>query len=411
MTSKKQRAVVNKPALPVRLFGPMLVLLFVLPVISWVLASKVKETPDQGGYISPGKSGPWGQLEYVRIAIELPDHYIDVENLETNDWFFIGQSKAEALALLQSKGFTETQLKEVDASEWETHPEGSRVFISDDLVWGLDGKVRANLYNFLAQFQENVDQYNAFAYRPERIEERLVYSGLSAASIKMFKDLLYPQKSVLRFSDVDIALRKISDRKERLRFVKTVSRRSSLLVKLHVTPETDIDQLLKYWGGGGRAKDLRPLLESLARVPGGCKIDIAHLLPPFVRQRLYTYPSPASESEFGRQDCHWTSINFWNDSAGPGYESPEAAASVIEANYFRVGSELSRAQLGDIVFLQNPQGDLIHSAVYIAEDVVFTKNGSGANQPWIYMKWEDMLPFYDSPNETPKIHVYRRKVS
>ncbi|MBA4147831.1 MAG: hypothetical protein H0X66_06915 [Verrucomicrobia bacterium] len=409
MPPKKQRAENNKPALRARLFGPMLVLLLVLPIVSWMVASKVKERTDDARFVSYGKPGPWGNMEYVRIAIELPDHYIDVENLDPNDWFFKGQSKKEALGILKQCGLTETQLRAVEASEWENVPAGSRVFLSDDLVWNLKGDSRAKLYSFLGQHEENVDQYNAFVYRPDRVEERLAYSGLNSVSISMFKQLLYPQESLLRFADVDIVLRKINDREERMRFVKTVSRRSSLLVKLSVTPETDVEGLLNYWGGGGRAKDLRPLLESLARVPGGCKIDIAHLLPPFVRQRLYTYPLPDSEAHFGRQDCHWTSLNFWNDNAGRGFDSPEAAASAVEAGYFHVADALEDAQLGDIIFLQSQDGNLIHSAVFIADDVVFTKNGSGPNQPWIYMKMEDMLPFYDSPNETPRLLIYRRK--
>ncbi|MFN7139466.1 MAG: hypothetical protein ACK4UN_09015, partial [Limisphaerales bacterium] len=82
---------------------------------------------------------------------------------------------------------------------------------------------------------------------------------------------------------------------------------------------------------------------------------------------------------------------------------------VVQREYFLVGEGLEQAAFGDILFLQNSDGILIHSAVYIADDIVFTKNGAGYNQPWIYMKMEDMMPFYDSPVDSPRVVVYRRK--
>lgn len=52
---------------------------------------------------------------------------------------------------------------------------------------------------------------------------------------------------------------------ERVHLLKTLSRQSTLLMKLLVGPETDVGALERYWGKVGRAKDLRPLLESLKR--------------------------------------------------------------------------------------------------------------------------------------------------
>ena len=83
--------------------------------------------------------------------------------------------------------------------------------------------------------------------------------------------------------------------------------------------------------------------------------------------------------------------------------------AAIEAEYSPVSEKLADADFGDVIFLQNESGALVHSAVYIADDIVFTKNGSGLNQPWIYMKMEDMLPFYRAPNEQIRFLIYRRK--
>jgi hypothetical protein len=167
--------------------------------------------------------------------------------------------------------------------------------------------------------------------------------------------------------------------------------------------------MLEYWAAGGRAKDLRPLLESLARVPEGCKIDIAHLLPPFARQRIYTYPQPADDTGTAKEDCHWTSVNFFNNRPTPVFFNPEETARFMKANYSEIGSGTKSAQFGDVICLVTSQDIVVHSAVYIADDILFSKNGAGLNQPWIYVKLEDMLPHYMISNETLKVVTYRRK--
>ena len=61
------------------------------------------------------------------------------------------------------------------------------------------------------------------------------------------------------------------------------------------------------------------------------------------------------------------------------------------------------------MLLGDPNGDVIHSCVYIADNIVFTKNGSASSSPWILMDLEDVIAFYSS--EKPlDIQRYRRKV-
>ena len=63
-----------------------------------------------------------------------------------------------------------------------------------------------------------------------------------------------------------------------------------------------------------------------------------------------------------------------------------------------------------MVLILNGQGNAIHSAVYIAEDIVFTKNGNNFSQPWMLMRLKDLLARYttDAP---PKMLVYRNRNS
>ena len=68
--------------------------------------------------------------------------------------------------------------------------------------------------------------------------------------------------------------------------------------------------------------------------------------------------------------------------------------------------------MGDVMFLATPNDAVIHAAVYIADDIVFTKNGESYTQPWILMHMEDMMDTYavKHPHSGPlKTLVYRRK--
>jgi hypothetical protein len=63
---------------------------------------------------------------------------------------------------------------------------------------------------------------------------------------------------------------------------------------------------------------------------------------------------------------------------------------------------------GDLITVINSQGDALHIAVYIAEDIVFTKNGMNVLQPWVMMRMDDMMSYFPSP-EPLRIAIFRKK--
>ncbi len=70
------------------------------------------------------------------------------------------------------------------------------------------------------------------------------------------------------------------------------------------------------------------------------------------------------------------------------------------------------SQLGDLVFLSGDDNQAIHAAVYIADDIVFTKNGFHFTQPWILMHLKDMVETYAARQPTDKqlkVLYYRKK--
>jgi hypothetical protein len=183
----------------------------------------------------------------------------------------------------------------------------------------------------------------------------------------------------------------------------------TLLVKLKIKPDSNIDQLVGYWDFDGRRKDMRTLFESLARVPGGCSVDLSHLLTTFARKRIYTFPPASNDPLEARRDCHWTALNFFNDPPDDRFCDPETVRQTLDREYEKVTSEW---RLGDVLVLFHPGGATLHSAVYLADDLVFTKNGGANTQPWIYMRMQDMLDYYAAcspPDDPPQIVALRRK--
>src|SRR5207248_590158 len=126
----------------------------------------------------------------------------------------------------------------------------------------------------------------------------------------------------------------------------------TFLMRLRITPETDIDALVRYWGRGGRGEELRPLLESMAQIPGGASVNISYLLPPFARVRLYTYARP-TDATAGRQNCFWTALNFFNEDPDQRFVDADFAQRVLATDYEQV---FGPAEFGDVISVRDPSG-------------------------------------------------------
>ncbi|MDB6027243.1 MAG: hypothetical protein JWM68_3466 [Verrucomicrobiales bacterium] len=352
--------------------------------------------------------GPWGDLEYVRITLEPPDHYAleSLDYVKGTHWFFKDHSRERLTNYFKSLTMEPSQMDSLLRAEWRQTTNGIWVTPGEDLVLRMDKDVRTKLYALLASFDENGFCHTPFVFRSEMLTERFSHSGLSEKTIDAVKSLMYPKGSLVAFSDIAAVMSMIHDPQEKIHLVKVLSRKSTLMLRLKLTEKSDVPHLLEYWGAGGRAKDLKPLLESLTRVDGGWEIDVAHLLPPFARKRLYTYPSPAKNQTGPSDNCHWTSFNFFSDPTDDRFRDSRQVQKAIDEDYDVVTGD---KHFGDVVLLMDSANSILHSAVHIADDIVFTKTGGRENQPWILMKTDDMLPLYASANQSLKMVVCRKK--
>ncbi|HEX5218470.1 MAG TPA: hypothetical protein VFZ59_02795 [Verrucomicrobiae bacterium] len=354
------------------------------------------------------KPGPWGDLICQRSIIEVPVEYLGLRSWENEpvQWFFRGSSPE---ALKQFLGSLELSSQEKDdltnPSRWQVNAEGIFVSPSLETVLSLKTTARNQLYLELGRFEENVMQNQPFHWPVSEAKDLFASTRVRAASIAVFEKLSYVRGKYLLFSDWKALLSALPDANERNAVAQALMRRFAVFAQLRVTPGSDVEALVRYWGAGGHEKDIRPILEAAARLPQGANVSLGSLLPPPVRARVYTFPFSAPEE---RLNCHWTTFNFFN-------ETPEPPAGTrywrdkLKTDYVAVTDS---PRYGDVLVLLKPDHSIVHSCIFVADDIVYTKNGGSPFAPWQLSTLADVMDFYSwdlASNTALKPLWYRKR--
>lgn len=149
---------------------------------------------------------------------------------------------------------------------------------------------------------------------------------------------------------------------------------------------------------------MRPFLESLAKVPQGLSTSVSFFFPTFARMRLYSYPDMSNPELAHRKNCFYTALNFFNETPDYNFLNGDAVIKALRSDYNVVKTNFV---FGDVMVFGDSR-QLIHACVYIADDVVFTKNGANYLAPWVLMKRADMLREFDEYHSLT-MTVYRKK--
>jgi hypothetical protein len=352
--------------------------------------------------------GPWGVLEMERMIIDLPsslnDYDFDPEPYRK--WVFKDTTVSGVRNVLLMAGVAG---KDVDAIlKTASENAGARqitVRPPDDIVRGFPTAVRAALYRELSHDPENIAQAEPFRFRGDTIEEWFVDSDIPAKTIDVMRPLIYKRGNYLLFSDPQLVLPRMASRYERLKLFGILHRTSTLRLTLRARSEQEEASIVDYWGYPDRRNEIEPLLTAVATKSDG--MSIMSFLPVFARTHLYTYVSLAQANDGLKRDCHWASFNFFNDPPDNRFAVKGNISSILPAEYDPVKGP---TRLGDIILFFN--GDLlIHSCVYIADDVVFTKNGGGTGVPFIIEKLDDVVSYYQEQWGSVRVAFCRKKTN
>jgi hypothetical protein len=344
-------------------------------------------------------------LEYFRITLELPDEYVPYDLVGGQvRWLFKGSLRHKAEELLVSLGLSQQQRQLLANAAWEETPLGAVLNPPRELILQMSPATRAALYSYLGQFPENLAQAQAFRFRTDKRDEWLGQSNLSTSTMALVESLFYQLGGTTLFADAETVLPFLGDASERRALYKMLARKSALLVRLRLPAASEVAAWAGYWSIGGRAKDIEPLLLSLSRNPQGGTIDIMHLLPRHARARINTYPVPTDSGLLTPWDCHWSSLNFFRNSPDDSFATTAGATREIQEHYSPV---LANPKLGDLLLFFDDRGGTFHSCVYVADEIVFTKNGPSAMAPWVLMTLPDVLAAYENGHPI-QVRVYRR---
>lgn len=367
--------------------------------------------PAAGAAPLKAHEGPWGKLLRVPIVIAPPVEFIEelssrAELSQPSEWHFPRITAADLPAFLGRMGFSpETAKAVLDRAQPDPEAGGLRVIPDDDLVTRMTPDLRAKLYRYLMPNDVNLDQVNALRYCAAEVSEWLGPGGFSATVLDRIRSLSFRNGQFLFLCDRNLALRAAAGEKERARLLQALYRQSTFILRLRLDSTSNLDEIIEYWGSRGRKKDIRPLLESIAKAEGGGTIDVVHLLAPFARRRIFTYPGTADDNLTRSHDCHWTSLNFFAETPDDRFLETRLVTAEIQNNYYQV---FANPRYGDLVLFSDAAGNVYHSAVYIADDILFTKNGAKPSRPWLFMDIQQLRDYYPRPGET-EVRFFRRK--
>jgi len=355
--------------------------------------------------------GSWGNLQSWTIRLEQPQEYAVFESLENKrtTWHFGTLSPDQVVTLLTQCGISPEAAGAIIKKFRLPSQPGVVLQPDEETLFSLSPDVRSRLYRELAKDESN--RFQANPYLIPKGDPWIIFNdhhSSDAEAVRLMKKLCYQRNGFTYFSDPEVVFARLKTPEAQRDFKQSLTGENVVLARLLIRKDEDIDKAINYWAlsmPGVAIKDVRPMFEAEKSLPDGGSISLLYLLPPLARQKLYTSPLPPEVSGQKMPDCHWTALNFFNANPDPRMADNDFASKYIQENYYQIAQP---GIGGDLVLLLNDNNRVIHSSVYIASDLVFTKNGINYAQPWVLMHEKDMVAHF-SALDPVKVAYFRRK--
>jgi hypothetical protein len=389
-----------------RLFGVLIVTLAFLGTTpsAW---SGSGVAQDALGGLHHCKAGPWGELDYYYAYLEMPDGLVGLVRPPnaSPQWSFPGATVAGLQSLFHSARLPDSIQQHLLDSAHQVRGDNVLTVLptAADLL-AMTPQQRTTIYAELAKSDLNPSYAFPIFITSGDPDSWFAHSRLRPALRDAVKRMTYLRGEVLCFSDVEVLVGMAESEKEVHDVLRALSRTRSVVLRLHVTPQSDLEAIVRYWSGNHRNKDIEPIILSAAETQESQPLDCIHLLPPLARRYLYSYPSTDLSLSGAMPNCHWTALNFFNTT--PQSLPIDGQLDIHHAmrNYAEVTPPYG---FGDVLMLQTPAGFVLHSCVYIVDDIVYTKNGGSLTCPWLLMTLEDVRRLYQGLYSTePHLHVH-----
>lgn len=386
------------------------------PVLVGQLSNGAPATPEpstksKSERLVVSEPGPWGQIAYYPVFLEAPSFLIEKFPLPNSRprWAFPASRVAEMQDIFKTAALDPAFVQTLfDPSSLVTQGEWTYLFPPLPLLEAMTSLQREIVYAELRKYSVNEFHFEPVLIASGDVDEWFHSSQLRPELIAKIKALSYHRGDALAFSDLPALMNYVKGESEGREMLKAFTRTRSLIARLMVNEKSDIPAIINYWTTGLnlRRKDVEPLLHSVIDTDGIDSIDVVHMLPALPRKLLMTYPDMGLAKDGIFPDCHWTSLNFFNyNPQGYLLDSRLATTAVLE----RFNAVEPPYKFGDILFfLDAKNGDAFHSCVYVADDIVFTKNGRNVLSPWILSRLDDVKKVYLFDNNG-RVQGFRNK--
>ncbi|HYC73057.1 MAG TPA: hypothetical protein VEB66_17735 [Opitutaceae bacterium] len=368
--------------------------------------------------LRPVPPGPWGRLWYYEVLLAPSGHTL--ERLPAPDrtpaWTFQGVSAAEIEAAIAEAPMPDAVRRDLRELFRGAAPDADgcvTVRPSLDLVLAVPREFRTRLFPRLVGGEAVTDYAQHIPFPAGFVIEEWFEVGSLPESVRQaVLRLAYPVGDRVMLSDFGALFSLLPTRREQLSAHRAALRMPAVVLLMEKPSPAEVPALAEYWRTG-RAKDVGRLLESFAATGDDFRyLDVIHLLSPVEREFLNTYFTPDGPSL--TPSCFWTAFNF-------GAEKPDDRYLVLPGVWTEHQSlawqELTRdfdalpapSRVGDIIaYRRKGAPEAVHVCVFIAEGIVFTKNGVTFSKPWHLSKLEDIDELYLTDPGMERVYFRRR---
>ena len=322
-------------------------------------------------------------------------------------WRFMGQTPQTLGEVLTRAGLSQEQVSRLtEPTRVRVLEDRIEVIPPSDVVFALAPQVRGRVYELLKGDPENNIYRFPYVLDSRWYDESQALNGIDEEVVEAVRKLTYFEESVRVFADMALVLDMIDSEEQRLSLVRSLLRERSLAVRLCIDHSSDLETLANYWAAGGRNREILPILESVLTTQGVERLDLVHLLPPLPRMLLYTYASPQMAVGTTRPDCFWTAANFLNYDPSDRFLDQRSFENRLTERFEEISGP---PRFGDLVLISDEdQKQPMHACNYLADGLVFTKNGRSFSRPWVVDRLEEVVSGY---LKTPNVSVryFRQK--
>jgi len=355
------------------------------------------------------QTGPWGRIDYQYIYLSAPDSVLDnfpMPNAQTR-WCFADHTRDALRIFLTGAGMAPATCNRL-VNDPRSAPDEEGVvtlFPTEDDLLALSPATRDSVYHELGKYEQNPFFHDPICIPDGNIDDWLRSTDLPPKVVDLVHKLAYHQGEGMFFSDLLVVLKYAESDAVARHWVRILTRVRTVIAYLNLESTDKLTALRRYWSANFHRTDSLPMLDAAAELPGGAHLDLIHLFPPLPRRLLYSYTSPDIERTGQTPNCHWTSLNFFNYTRQNILLDLKLATSAVLEGYDKVQAPYA---FGDVLFFLNAQGGAYHSCVFIADNLVYSKNGENEMMPWILTRLEDIKQLYGrEPGYT--IQAYRRR--